>query len=72
MKFEPKSRKEVLFETVNLGDVIKYDNRIFLVIEDVNDVDENLGNVVNILSGEINLIYAQDEVELLDVVLKEV
>ena len=72
MKFEPKSRKEVLFETVNLGDVIKYDNRIFLVIEDVNDVDENLGNVVNVLSGEIDLIYAQDEVELLDVVLKEV
>ena len=72
MKFEPKSRKEVLFETVNLGDVIKYDNRIFLVIEDVNDVDENLGNVVNVLSGEIDIIYAQDEVELLDVVLKEV
>lgn len=72
MKFEPKSRKEVLFNTVNLGDVIKYNNQIFLVIEDVNDVDENLGNVVNISSGEIDLIYAQDEVELLDVVLKEV
>lgn len=72
MKFESKSRKEVLFNTVNLGDVIKYDNQIFLVIEDVNDVDENLGNVVNVSSGEINFIYAQDEVELLDVVLKEV
>lgn len=72
MKFEPKSRKEVLFNTVNLGDVIKYNNQIFLVIEDVNDVDENLGNVVNISSGEIDFIYTQDEIELLDVVLKEV
>ena len=72
MKFEPKSRKEVLFETVNLGDVIKYDNQIFLVIEDVNDVDGNFSNVVNVSSGETNVMYAQDEVELLDVVLKEV
>lgn len=72
MKFEPKSRKEVLFKTVNLGDVIKYDNRIFLVIEDVSDVNENIGNVVDVLSGEIGLIFAQDEVELLNVVLKEV
>ena len=72
MKFEPKNRKEVLFETVNLGDVIKYDNQIFLVIEDVSDVYENIGNVVNVLSGEIDLIYSQAEVELLNVVLKEV
>lgn len=72
MKFEPKNRKEVLFKTVNLGDVIKYDNRIFLVIEDVSDVNENIGNVVDVLSGEIDLIYSQAEVELLNVVLKEV
>lgn len=72
MKFEPKSRKEVLFETVGIGEVVKFDNRIYLVIEDVNDIDENLCNAVDVISGEVSLIYAQDEVELLNVVLKEV
>ena len=72
MKFEPKSRKEVLFETVTTGEVVRFDNRIFLVIEDVNDIDENLCNAVDVSSGEAYLIYAQDEVELLNVVLKEV
>lgn len=72
MKFEPKSRKEVLFETVAIGEVVRFNNRIFLVIEDVNDIDENLCNVVDVSSGEADVIYAQDEVELLNVVLKEV
>ena len=72
MKFEPKSRKEVLFKTVTTGEVVRFDNRIFLVIEDVNDIDENLCNAVDVSSGEAYFIYAQDEVELLNVVLKEV
>lgn len=72
MKFEPKSRKEVLFNTVNLGDVIKFDNRIFLVIEEVTDCEANFCNVVDVSTGATELIRCSDEVEVLNVVLKEV
>lgn len=72
MKFEPKDEREVLFNTVTTGEVVKFNNRIFLVIEDINDIDKSHCNVVDVSSGEVAFICAQDEVELLDVVLKEV
>lgn len=71
MKFEPKGKKDVPFVTVNMGEVVRYDDRVFLVIEDVTDSEENYYNVVDIANGELASIYNSSCVEVLNVVLKE-
>lgn len=71
MKFESKSKRDVPFVNVNMGEVVRYDDRVFLVIEDVTDSEENYYNVVDIANGELASIYNSSYVEVLNVVLKE-
>ena len=71
MKFESKSRKDVLFDTVETGEVIRFNHRILLVIEEVTDSEENFCNAIDVKSGEPAFISGNDEVEVLNVVLKE-
>lgn len=57
-----KDMKKVDFATLKNSDVFKYEDDIFMVIEDVVHKNGFMYNAVNVETGELAHVYADEEV----------